>query len=197
MTAPDRFAPTPVEGTRPDRPHAAGANGHAVNGHGAHGHAANGHAPHDGAHAAAHEEHRRTGGDALMQVRTADLEPYVGLRYLSKLFRLIALVLVLLLVAEVITGLATQGSEALPTLVAEGSRLIVLAGLLWGAGDLVLLLIDLGHDVRASRILLGRQVAHLQPSAPAVAPTTSAQPAPVGTDATVPRRPEATGHRAD
>lgn len=106
------------------------------------------------------EQHRRHGADPLFQVRSADLEPYVGLRYLSKLFRLIAVVLVLLLVAEVITGLATQGSEAVPTLVSEGSRLIVLAGLLWGVGDLVLLLIDLGHDVRASRILLGRQVSH-------------------------------------
>ena len=40
------------------------------------------------------------------------------------------------------------------------SRLIVLAGLLWGTGDLAILLIDIGHDVRAARILLGRQVAH-------------------------------------
>jgi hypothetical protein len=65
------------------------------------------------------------------------------------------------LVAEVVTGLARQGVEAIPTLVAEVSRLIVLAGLLWGVGDLVLLLIDVGHDVRAARILLGRQTAHL------------------------------------
>ena len=37
------------------------------------------------------------------------------------------------------------------------SRLIVLAGLLWGVGDLAILLIDVGHDVRAARILLARQ----------------------------------------
>jgi len=54
----------------------------------------------------------------------------------------------------------TQGRTAIPTLLAEASRLIVLAGLLWGAGDLAILLIDVGHDVRATRILLGRQVAH-------------------------------------
>jgi hypothetical protein len=94
-------------------------------------------------------------------VRTADLEPYLGLRYLSKLFRLLAIVLLILLVAEVATGLIQQGADAIATLVAESSRLIVLAGLLWGIGDLVLLLIDVGHDVRAGRILLGRQVAHL------------------------------------
>lgn len=104
---------------------------------------------------------RRNGGmDPLFGVRTADIEPYTGLRYLSKLFRMIAVVLVLLLVAEVATGLYTQGVEALTTLLAEVSRLIVLAGLLWGAGDLAILLIDVGHDVRAARILLGRQTSH-------------------------------------
>ena len=104
---------------------------------------------------------RRSSADPLIGVREADLEPYVGLRYLSKLFRLIALILVLLLVAEVITGLAQQGVDSVPTLVSEASRLIVLAGVLWGIGDLALVLIDVGHDVRATRILLGRQTAHL------------------------------------
>jgi hypothetical protein len=104
--------------------------------------------------------HRRDDPETIMQVRAADLEPYVGLRYVAKLFRLMALILVLLLVAEVVTGLTTQGSGAIPTLLAEGSRLIVLAGLLWASGDLAILLIDVGHDVRATRILIGRQSAH-------------------------------------
>jgi len=104
--------------------------------------------------------HRREGPEAIMQVRAADMEPYVGLRYVAKLFRLMALILVLLLVAEVVAGLTTQGSSAIPTLLAEGSRLIVLAGLLWASGDLAILLIDIGHDVRATRILIGRQSAH-------------------------------------
>lgn len=103
---------------------------------------------------------RRHNNDPLFGVRTADIEPYTGLRYLSKLFRMIAVVLVLLLVAEVVTGLYAQGADALSTLLAEVSRLIVLAGLLWGAGDLAILLIDVGHDVRAARILLGRQTSH-------------------------------------
>jgi len=89
-------------------------------------------------------------------VRATDLEPYVGLRYLSKLFRLIAIILLLLLVAEIITGLATQGSAAIPTLLGEASRLIVLAGALWGIGDLAILMIDVGHDVRAARVYLSR-----------------------------------------
>ena len=36
----------------------------------------------------------------------------------------------------------------------------MLAGLLWASGDLAILLIDIGHDVRATRILIGRQSAH-------------------------------------
>jgi hypothetical protein len=94
----------------------------------------------------------------IPDVRATDLEPYVGLRYLSKLFRLIAIILLLLLVAEIVTGLTTQGSAAIPTLLGEASRLIVLAGALWGVGDLAILMIDVGHDVRAARILLSRVV---------------------------------------
>ena len=95
-----------------------------------------------------------------MQVRASDIEPYIGLRYLSKLFRLMAIILVLLLVAEVISGFISQGSAAIPTLLAEASKLIVSAALLWASGDLAILMIDIGHDVRATRILMGRQVAH-------------------------------------
>lgn len=115
--------------------------------------------------AAGQDEHRNSpkrehAGDPTMQVRVDDLEPYVGLRYLSKLFKLMAIVLLLLLVAEIITGLVAQGRAAIPTLLAEISRLVVLAGLLWGSGDLAILLIDMGHDVRAGRILLGRIQLH-------------------------------------
>ena len=93
----------------------------------------------------------------IPDIRQSDLEPYVGLRYLSKLFKLMGVILGLLLVAEIVTGVVSQGSAAIPTLLGEASRLIVLAGLLWGVGDLAILLIDVGHDVRAARILLARQ----------------------------------------
>ena len=43
------------------------------------------------------------------------------------------------MLVEIGTGLYTTGREAIPTLLSEASRLIVLAGLLWGAGDLAIL----------------------------------------------------------
>jgi hypothetical protein len=103
-----------------------------------------------------HEE-----GAIIAGIRATDIEPYTGLRYLSKLFRFMAIILLLLLVAEIATGLYAQGAAAIPTLLGEASRLIVLAGVLWGTGDLAHLLIDVGHDVRASRVLLARQTYHI------------------------------------
>jgi hypothetical protein len=103
---------------------------------------------------------RRDSPHSAMQVRAADLQPYSGLRYLAKLFRLMALVVVVLMVAETLAGLSMHGAEALVTLLSEAARWLVLAGVLWGSGDLATLLIDIGHDVRATRILTGRRAAH-------------------------------------
>jgi hypothetical protein len=89
-------------------------------------------------------------------VRTTDLEPYVALRYIARLFKILAALLLLMMVGEIVTGLMMQGRAAILTLLSETTRLLVLAGLLWGAGDIAVLLIDLGHDIRVSRILLGR-----------------------------------------
>ena len=100
-------------------------------------------------------------GTVIAGIRATDIEPYTGLRYLSKLFRFMAIILLLLLVAEIATGLYVQGAVSIPTLLGEASRLIVIAGVLWGTGDLAHLLIDVGHDVRAGRILLARQTYHM------------------------------------
>ena len=115
-------------------------------------------------------------GAVIAGVRATDIEPYTGLRYLSKLFRFMAIILLLLLVAEIATGLYVQGAVSIPTLLGEASRLIVIAGVLWGTGDLAHLLIDVGHDVRAGRVLLSRQTYHLTKESLPMRPITVERP---------------------
>ena len=55
----------------------------------------------------------------------------------------------------------------------------MLAGLLWGSGDLALLLIDIGHDVRAGRVFMTRQTYHITALSQKLGATTSPIP-PVG-----------------
>jgi hypothetical protein len=95
------------------------------------------------------------------EVRDEDLEPYITLRYIARLFKILAVLMVVMLIGEVVTGLATEGQAALITLLGEATRLLVLAGLMWGGGDMTRLMINAGHDVRVARILLGRINAEL------------------------------------
>jgi hypothetical protein len=95
------------------------------------------------------------------EVRTQDLEPYVTLRYIARLFKVLAVLMVIMLVGEIIAGLTSQGAASLPELIGEITQMLVLAGLMWGGGDLTLLGIDAGHDLRVARILLGRINAEL------------------------------------
>jgi hypothetical protein len=103
------------------------------------------------------DEHR--GKEA--EVRTDDLEPYVTLRYIARLFKVLAAIMVIMMIAEIVIGLVTEGGGSLPTLIAEVTKMLVLAGVMWAVGDITILLIDLGHDIRVSRILLGRLNAEL------------------------------------
>ncbi|HEX7153133.1 MAG TPA: zinc ribbon domain-containing protein [Thermoanaerobaculia bacterium] len=95
------------------------------------------------------------------EVRAADLEPYVTLRYIARLFKVFAILVLVMLIGEVVTGLAAEGGAALYTLIGEATQLLVLAGLMWAGGDITLLMIDAGHDLRVARILLGRINAEL------------------------------------
>lgn len=91
-----------------------------------------------------------------MDVRDEDLEPHAGLRYIARMFKILSILLILLLIAEIVMGLLQQGQSAIPQLLVEATRLIVFAGLLWGAADMGLMLIESNHDLRATRILVGR-----------------------------------------
>lgn len=90
------------------------------------------------------------------RVRDEDLEPFAALRYIARLFKVLAIMLLVLLVAEVVLGLIQVGTGALPNLLVEATRILVFAGLLWGAGDLALMLVETNHDLRATRILVAR-----------------------------------------
>jgi len=92
----------------------------------------------------------------IATVRDEDLEPHEGLRYIARLFKVLSVFLILLLIGEVVIGFLQVGSESIPTLLVEATRLIVFAAFLWGAGDIALMLIESNHDLRAVRILLGR-----------------------------------------
>ena len=90
------------------------------------------------------------------EVRDEDLEPYVTLRYIARLFKVLAILLVVMQIGEVVTGLLTDAGAAVMTLIGESTRMLVIAGFLWASGDITVLLIDAGHDLRVARILLGR-----------------------------------------
>lgn len=116
---------------------------------------------------------RAQGADA---VRAGDLEPYTALRWLGTLFKGAAIFLGVAIVAEFIAGLQVEGWNAMPVLLGELARTIVFAVVLWGAGDLIRLLIDLGHDIRAERILLARLTSRVPPE-PAPPPARREEPA--------------------
>ncbi|MDQ3279856.1 MAG: hypothetical protein M3Q69_00420 [Acidobacteriota bacterium] len=90
------------------------------------------------------------------EVRSQDLEPYITLRYIARLFKVLAVLMIVMLISEIVVGLFSGSTDALPTLIGEITQFLVLAGLMWGGGDLTMLVIDAGHDVRVMRILLGR-----------------------------------------
>jgi hypothetical protein len=100
----------------------------------------------------------RTGEQRAIEeeVRSQDLEPYITLRYIARLFKVLAVLMVLMLIGEIVAGLSAEGASSLPELIGEITQMLVLAGLMWGGGDITLLLIDAGHDLRVARILLGR-----------------------------------------
>lgn len=101
-------------------------------------------------------------GPPEARVREEDLEPHAGLRYVARLFKVLAILLGIMLIAEIIIGLTQQGSAAIVTLLVEATRTIVFGGLLWGIGDIALMLIESNHDLRATRILIGRMNQNVQ-----------------------------------
>ena len=104
------------------------------------------------------EKNERAQKAFVGSVRQSDIEPYTALRWLGTLFKSAAVFLLVAIIGEFIAGLRFEGMRALPILLGELARTMVLAVVLWGTGDLVRLLITVGNDIRAERILLARLV---------------------------------------
>src|SRR4051812_7752877 len=110
-----------------------------------------------------HREVESEGGDrpllAGVEVREEDIEPQRGLHVTAIVFRISAVVILLLALWQFGAWWADRppGGVGIGVLVGDTIRLIVFAGLLWAAGDLATLLIQTHDDIRAGRILLARQ----------------------------------------
>ena len=121
------------------------------------------------------DSHRRSGGitapdereDAAerpslggVAVREEDIETTRGIKAVARLFRGMAILLLLLMAFQVFFGLTSTVPVSLGVLLAEAVRLIIFAGLLWGAGDMAVLLVKSHSDIRANKILTAR-IAHM------------------------------------
>ncbi len=102
------------------------------------------------------ENNRDKRGPGL--VRQTDIEPYTGLKWVSRLFKAASIFLFIALLGEFIAGLRYDGMRSMPVLLGEAARTFVVAVVLWAGGDLVRLFVHLGHDIRAERVLLARLV---------------------------------------
>lgn len=96
-------------------------------------------------------------------VRQTDIEPYTGLRWVSRLFKAASIFLFIAMMGELVAGLRYEGLKSMPVLLGEAARTFVVAVVLWAGGDLVRLFVHLGHDIRAERILLARLVSRMPP----------------------------------
>lgn len=95
-------------------------------------------------------------------VREDDIETVKGIRAIALLFRGMAILLVLLMAAQVFFGLTSTVPLSPGVLFADAVRLIIFAGLLWGAGELAVLWVKSHYDIRAQRILTARIASMLQ-----------------------------------
>jgi len=112
---------------------------------------------------------------AGVAVREDDIEPEKGIRAIALLFRGMAILILLLMVLQVFFAFTSTVPLSVGVVFAEAVRLIIFAGLLWGGGNLAVLVIKSHHDLRATRILnarlvnlvrqIGESAGHLKPDA--------------------------------
>ena len=93
---------------------------------------------------------------AGITVREEDIEAVKGIRVVAYLFRGMATLLLLLAAVQIFSAVTSAVTLSVGVLFAEEVRLMIFAGLLWGAGDMAVLGIKSHHDLRATRILVAR-----------------------------------------
>lgn len=93
---------------------------------------------------------------AGIPVREDDIEAVRAIRFIAFLFRGMAVLLLLLMVAQVFFGLTSTVPLSPGVLFADAVRLIIFAGLLWGGGELAILWVKSHFDIRAQKILTAR-----------------------------------------
>jgi hypothetical protein len=97
---------------------------------------------------------------AGVPVREDDVEAVKGIRTIAVLFRGMAILLLVLMALQVFFAATSTVPLSVGVVTAEAVRLIIFAGLLWGAGDLAVLIVKSHYDLRATRILTSR-IAHM------------------------------------
>ncbi|HYC50396.1 MAG TPA: hypothetical protein VEB19_04720 [Gemmatimonadaceae bacterium] len=95
-------------------------------------------------------------------VRENDIETVKGIRAIALLFRGMAVLLLVLMAAQLFFGFTSTVPLSPGVLLADAVRLIIFAGLLWGGGELAVLWVKSHYDIRAQRILTARIAYMLQ-----------------------------------
>lgn len=93
-------------------------------------------------------------------VREGDIESDNAIRAIARLFRVLAVLLLVLAGVQIMTAVAGAVPLSVGVLGADVVRLIIFAGLLWGLGDVAVFIVRSHYDLRATRILVAR-VEHL------------------------------------
>jgi hypothetical protein len=95
-------------------------------------------------------------------VRENDIETVKGIRAVALLFRGMAVLLLVLMAAQLFFGFTSTVPLSPGVILADAVRLIIFAGLLWGGGELAVLWVKSHYDIRAQRILTARIAYMLQ-----------------------------------
>lgn len=113
---------------------------------------------------------------AGVPVREDDIETTLGLHWVARLFRGLAMLVFVLMVLQLALGLTSTVELSYGVLFAEAIRMLILACLLWAAGALADLFVRSHHDLRATRVLLARIAYRLREDQAAAPPAAGADP---------------------